>query len=131
MPGETDLNRLLRTLEPELDPGEYVFAAVSGRGIAQAICCFRESEGETVILPRQAAEDLGLSWTYPCKRITLRVHSSLEAIGLLARIASALADAGISINVVSAYYHDHLFVPSGSAGAAMQVLRELQANPAK
>ena len=36
-----------------------------------------------------------------------------------------LADAGISVNPVSAYYHDHLFVPVEKAGQAMQLLATL------
>jgi uncharacterized protein len=59
--------------------------------------------------------------------ITLRIHSSLEAVGFLARIAAELARLGISVNVVSAFHHDHLFVPAGRAEEAMAALRALAA----
>ena len=55
--------------------------------------------------------------------ITLTVHSSLEAIGLLASVATSLATAGIPCNAVAAYHHDHLFVPNELADQALSVLR--------
>ena len=63
------------------------------------------------------------------KRIILEVHSSLEAVGLTASVASALAEAGISANVVAAYYHDHIFVPKASADRALAVLQALTTSP--
>jgi hypothetical protein len=57
--------------------------------------------------------------------ITLNVHSDLSAIGFLARITGALAESGISVNAVSAYYHDHLFVPINAAKRAIIILNGL------
>ena len=57
-----------------------------------------------------------------CRMITLDVHSALDAIGFLAAVATLLAKAGISVNAVSAYYHDHLFVPREKADEAMRLL---------
>jgi hypothetical protein len=127
MPGETDLSTLLRGIDPVLDPEEYVFALERGTSVDSAIGRFQEQEGTTVILPRERAERLGLVWSYPCRRITLRIHSSLEAIGLLARVSDALARSAISLNVVSAYYHDHLFVPAAQADETIRLLRALSA----
>ena len=56
--------------------------------------------------------------------ITLSAYSGLHAVGLLAAIAGKLASAGISLNVVSAFHHDHLFVPTDRAGEAMALLGE-------
>jgi hypothetical protein len=56
--------------------------------------------------------------------ITLSIHSSLEAVGFLAAITGKLADHNISVNPISAYYHDHLFVPAARAQAAMELLQE-------
>jgi hypothetical protein len=50
------------------------------------------------------------------------VHSSLSAIGFLSVLTSRLAQAHISVNAVSAFYHDHLFVPWESRETAMKVL---------
>ena len=57
--------------------------------------------------------------------ITLTVHSSLEAIGFLAAITGRLAEAGISVNAVSAFYHDHLFVPEHRAEEALHHLQNV------
>ncbi|MEL6319244.1 MAG: ACT domain-containing protein, partial [Cyanobacteria bacterium J06626_14] len=36
-----------------------------------------------------------------------------------------LSQAGISVNPVAGYYHDHLFVPNDRAMDAMTILKEL------
>jgi uncharacterized protein len=54
--------------------------------------------------------------------ITLTIHSSLEAVGLTAAVSQELTNAGISCNVVAAYYHDHLFVAIEDAERAIEVL---------
>jgi uncharacterized protein len=59
------------------------------------------------------------------RRITLDVHSSLEAVGLTAAMSAALADRGISCNVIAGVYHDHLFVPDDRAEEAMEALRTI------
>src|SRR5579872_192219 len=126
---ERNLGELMRQMGPDMDPEEYVYCTLP-RGAARAdltpLCTFREAEGETLIVRRVEAEEMHLDFTFPCRRITLRVHSSLEAVGFLAKIASELAQHGISTNCVSAYYHDHLFVPPDQAEDALRILRELQ-----
>jgi hypothetical protein len=62
--------------------------------------------------------------------ITLTVHSALEGVGFLAAITARLSASGIGSNPVSAFYHDHLFVPADRADDAMRVLRELSAEGA-
>ena len=127
MAGETDLERLLAALQPELQPEEFVFATAA-EPAGEPVCLFREREGVTLVLRRTEAERLGIPYTYPCRMITLTVHSSLEAVGLLARITSLLAERGISVNAVSAYYHDHLFVPVDRVEEALETLRTVHRN---
>lgn len=124
--GERDLGRLLRTMEPELQPGSYVFTTVPKvpPGV-EPVVLVRESEGITLVLPRERADRLGLSYTYVAAMVTLRVHSALDAVGLTAAVAAALAGAGLSCNVVAGYHHDHLFVPVGEGERAVEVLRRL------
>ncbi len=129
MSGETDLKRLLAEMEPMLHDGEYVYCTVEGRAAAwfalEPIGTFRENEGITLILERARAEAAGLSYGPVLRLITLSVHSALEAVGLTAAVSGALTQAGISANVVAAYYHDHIFVPAADAKRAVEVLRTL------
>lgn len=52
----------------------------------------------------------------------MKLHSALEAVGFIAAISHELAKAGISCNVIAAYYHDHLFVPIEEAQRTMTIL---------
>jgi hypothetical protein len=128
MSGEKDLSRLLKTMTPELNDGEYVFCSIPGSlniDAAKITGSFKEKEGVTIIVDKQTADSMNLSYQFIAKWITLTVHSSLEAVGLTAAFSNALADAGISCNVVAAFYHDHIFVAKADAGKAMEVLRKL------
>jgi uncharacterized protein len=125
----SDLSVLLKTLEPALNPGVFVFASVKdGRAIDPAVivASIREPEGLSVITGETDAANNGLNVLFRCAWITLTVNSALDAVGLTAAFASALGRSGISCNVVAGAYHDHIFVPVESAQTAMQVLRQLQ-----
>lgn len=132
MNGELDLQRLLSTMRPELDPEPYVFCCFSDMSFAQLashdpVALIAEAEGVTAILPLASATALGQDAPARFQRITLTIHSSLEAVGLTAAFAAALTRHGISANVVAGYYHDHIFVPDAQAVEAMSVLRRLSA----
>lgn len=130
--GEKNLHILLRSMQPELHPGEYVFCTspdLSFPDEAGIICRFREKEGLTMVMERSVADRLGLSYSFVASWITLTVHSSLEAVGLTAAFSRALAAAQISCNVVAAFYHDHIFVGTRDAEKAMQVLHHLSQDP--
>nr|WP_294980971.1 ACT domain-containing protein [uncultured Pseudomonas sp.] len=132
MAGETSLAALLRGMTPVLNDGEYVFCTLpDGQWPAgvQPLGSFREREGLTLILPRAEAEGAGLAFDYVAAWLTLEVHSALQAVGLTAAVANALARAGISCNVVAAWYHDHLFVAHADGPRALDALRVLAANP--
>lgn len=126
MAGETNLNRLLATMRPLLREGEYVFCSIPhGVGYDSGLDpmgLFQEEEGLTLILSRYQAEEASLPYDAVFAMVTLTVHSSLEAVGFLAAIATNLASHGISVNPVSAFYHDHLFVPVAQAETAMALL---------
>jgi uncharacterized protein len=124
-----DLDALIASMEPELQPGVYVFASVmqeSAPASAHVIATFREREGLTVVMEENAARAAGLSPLFRAAWITLTVHSDLHAVGLTAAFATALGEAGISCNVMAAAYHDHLFVPADDAPRAMEALLSLQ-----
>jgi hypothetical protein len=128
MTGETDLNKLLKTLKPRHNAGDYVFCVVKDPGTLRPddiLLLFREEEGATVILRKARADELQLAYSFVASWITLTVHSSLEAVGLTAAFATALAQKGISCNVVAAFYHDHIFVDKKDTQKAMAVLEKL------
>ncbi len=129
MSGEKDLNVLIKNMKPSLNAGEFVFVTandVPEISADKVVSSFREEEGLSLILERTTADNLGLSYTVIAAWITLRVHSSLEAVGLTARVAEALTRAGISCNVVAAFHHDHLFVPYRQAERALSILQKLK-----
>jgi uncharacterized protein len=126
MTGETDLATLLRSMRPVLDPGRYVFASVRSvpDGVTPVVTV-REEEGLTLVLERDEADRVGVTYEYVAARITLQVHSSLAAVGLTAAVATALTEYDISCNVVAGFFHDHLFVPLDRADEALEALEAL------
>ncbi|WP_428330522.1 ACT domain-containing protein [Mucilaginibacter sp.] len=131
MSGETDIKALLKTMSPKLNAGGYVFCTIgtiSAIDASSIIGSFREEEGWTVILSKELADKLTYPYTYVAAWITLTVHSSLEAVGLTAAFAAALAKQAISCNVIAGYYHDHIFVDQKDADMAIDVLKQLSAD---
>ena len=125
MHGERNLERLLTSLEPVQRPGTFVFAVVEEAAELEAVvpeATVREEEGLTVVLRREDADRLGIAYDHVAAWITLRVHSALDAVGLTAAVSTALADAGLSCNVIAGYHHDHLLVPADRAQEAITVL---------
>lgn len=131
MTGERDRDALLRQMEPELRPGIFVFCTIAADETIPAavdpLLTFREQEGTTVVALLEHAERSGLRYEFASRLITLTVRSALDAVGFLATITARLAQAGISVNAVSAFHHDHLFVPVDRADEAIAVLREMSA----
>ena len=129
MPGERNLATLLQNLNPEMIDGIFVFCSIPADNEIPAalspVHIFREREGTTLVVRREEADSASLPYQFASRLITLTVHSSLEAVGFLAQITGRLAEAGISVNAVSAYYHDHLFVPEHRAGEALHLLQDM------
>jgi len=129
MTGESHLPRLIQSMSPSVGPDVYVFLSIpSGEPVPGGIVpimMFREAEGLTLVAPREQAEAAGLAGSFPSRMITLTVQSALEAVGFLAAITARLAEAGIAVNPVSAFHHDHLFVPEARADDAMEILRRM------
>jgi len=128
-PPVTDLRTLLSTMRPELQEGEYEFCVLAaGTGIPNGlhpVVTVAEKEGTTVVLPVPEARSAGFAGSFRCAWITLTVNSALSAVGLTAAVATALTNDGIACNVVAGYHHDHLFVPTASATAAIAALEAL------
>jgi hypothetical protein len=133
-PGENNISILLATMQPSLDPTTYVFLTTKSPlhslplSTLQPQLIVQEEEGTTIVTTETLAKSHGFNEpTFPCKKISLTIHSSLEAVGLIAAITNRLKDHGISTNVVSGYFHDHIYVPVARAEDAMRVLEEVAA----
>jgi hypothetical protein len=130
-PGGTDLGALLAGLNPRLHPmpRRFLFVAhdKAAARMAEALMMFREDEGVTLIVDHdlEGAEVVAdrLLWA----QITLGVESSLDAVGMMAAVSAALAAHGISCNPVSAFLHDHVFVPWDRREDALAALAHLSA----
>lgn len=124
--GETDLGRLLASLDVDRRPGRYTFATGEWPSLADAaVAMIDEAEGRTLVVPVDAAVAAGAPVEFEAAWLTLTVHSSLDAVGLTAAVSRALADAGIACNVLAGYHHDHLLVPHDRASEAIRRLREI------
>ena len=128
--GEFDLLTLIVQMSPSLDDQIWAFVSVdevSSEYLAEhALATFRETEGTTLIVPWERADEFDVC-SEPMARITLNIHSSLEAVGLTAAVSQALASEAISANVVAGFYHDHIFVPQTAGERAVACLTLLSA----
>lgn len=130
MRGESDLKRLLSQLSPVLLPSEFVFVSFPGAWYGdhlelEPIASMLEKEGLSLVVPREKADEQGLVYESAFRAITLRVHSSLDAVGLTAAVSAKLAECGVSSNVIAGTFHDHFFVQSDFAEKALAALNEL------
>lgn len=128
MKAKTNLRDIIKNMSPYLNQGEYVFLTTHtdlGFEIEDVICQFREEEGITLIINKIKADELNLNYDFVASWITLKVHSSLNAVGLTSVIATELTKYNISCNIVAGYYHDHLFVNTDDKEKAIKILEKL------
>jgi hypothetical protein len=123
--GESDLLTLIANMSPSLDSQIWAFVCVdevTNEFVAErALATFHETEGTTLIVPWEKAKEFERS-SEPMARITLNIHSSLEAVGLTAAVSQALASEAISANIVAGFFHDHIFVPRAAGERAVACL---------
>lgn len=130
---ESDLSKLLETLSVIRRAGVWRFETIDKdeaswtelvtlRDVRNIAMLFQESEGLTVITSAEAATPQNNRWIW----LELSVYSDLQAVGFLAKVANALAEANVPCNAVAAYHHDHIFVPEGKADAAIRAIEALR-----
>lgn len=119
----TELRALLLGMNPALSKRAWVFHAITDMRFIPdtAFAVIREDEGICCVLPAEAGPDGASRFA----KITLRVHSDLEAVGLTSAVSSALATSGIACNVIAGMHHDHLFVPWDKREDALAILNRL------
>ena len=135
--GGTDLKELVRSMSPSLDTQIYVFGHIPAKSDSDfqnvlklfvglpLQMLFRENEGWTVVVADKVAKEIQLRSIFPCKKITLNVHSSLDAVGFMAAITARLTELSIGVNPVSGYFHDHLFIPAGKEEEVLEALKKM------
>ena len=128
MSGELDLQSMLRSFTVIRRPGRFTITT-SGDPVSLGVgvvAVLEESEGITVVSTVEEAKRRGWPVTFEAAWLIVEVHSSLEAVGLTAAFARALADAGIACNVLAGFYHDHILVPIDRADDAERCLAGLR-----
>lgn len=129
--GEKDLKTLLRTMQPALLDGAWAFVTLpNGKAMPPGLSplmTYREPEGVTLLLNEKDLAASGLRHAFFCRGISLNINSSLYAVGFLAAVSEVLAKAAMSINIVSAFHRDYIFVPTGRADEAVELLKKLAA----
>ncbi len=133
---ERDLKTLLKTLEVNRRAGIWRYKSMSNRGLGllRAMSAGRgfgfrskvlidEREGVTAIVPAKADTPSDNRWVW----LELSVYSDLHAVGFLAAVAAALAEADVPCNAVAGFHHDHIFVPEAKAEIAIKALKALSA----
>ncbi len=119
-----------KAIAPTIAAVEYVFCSFASARYGdhpelEPLACCMEPEGLTLVVPKEKADANGISYETVFKAITLQVHSSLDAVGLTAAVASRLAEHEISANVVAGHFHDHILVPREQVEKALAALAEL------
>lgn len=128
-----NLLEMLKTCTPVLHDDVYVYARVPESCQTENLHAFaivREDEGLTAIVEESRAVEAGLEIVFKTARITLTVYSALDGVGLTAAFAAALAQRGISCNVIAAIHHDHIFVPLEDGKSALEALLTMQGDAA-
>lgn len=132
----SDLQELLKNMQPSLVKGKYFIASVDESAIMTVanyleyiVDIFREEEGISILFMESIVDEMkelsDLEIAGPFAMITLNVYSDLMAVGFLAKMTEVLAAKKISVNAFSAYHHDHIFVPYEKKDEAMVILKTL------
>ena len=129
--GEEDLSNLLNNLQPNLLNEDYVFITLEDFSLEfsnqlDPIATFKEKEGLTLVIKEEKAKQEDFEYNSVFKCISLGAHSSLTSVGLIAAISKLLSNEGITCNVFSGYFHDHLFVQKSLSKTALELLNNIK-----
>ena len=121
--GEPNLQWQLAQLAPRLEGEPRVFRPFAGGDPlpGNAVMIFRDDEGLSMILE----VDVAAPGETVYAQITLGLKASQDPSRLFVILTSQLATRGVPCNIVSSFYHHHLFVLWDDADIAMEVLMSL------
>lgn len=126
-PGETDLDRILASLEVVRRPGGFVYRSEPAGTPTPPHAVAMVDEGDTIthVIPVSVDDERpeGDHGEFRAAWLTITVATSLDAVGLTAVLSTALAAAGIPANVIAGARHDHVLVPAELADDAIATLR--------
>ena len=130
MPGQTDLKKILESIDPYLVDESFIFMTTdqslsSISNTLNPIASFMENEGLSLVITQATADKNAITYDSVFSCISLGVHSSLESYGLISTISKELTQNNISTNVFSGYYHDHIFVQSSKAHQALEIISKI------
>jgi|TARA_B000000475_G_scaffold133548_1_gene107688 hypothetical protein len=130
MPGQTDLKKILESIDPYLVDESFIFMTTdqslsSISNTLNPIASFKENEGLSIVITQATADKNAITYDSVFSCISLGVHSSLESYGLISTISRELTQNNISTNVFSGYYHDHIFVQSEKADKALEIISKI------
>ena len=91
-----------------------------------AFATVREANETTVVIEQGRIDAVEADAVEPgWKRLTFEMELPFELVGFLAAVATVLAEAEVSVFVVSSYATDHVFVKRDDLAAAVRKLEGL------
>jgi hypothetical protein len=121
-PNADGLVDVLAGLRPTVRSGAFVVVSLPTRSDVPVEAVIHEDDGVTHVVARDVAKAEGWAHDFVAGWITLGVQTDLALVGLTAVVATALAEHGISCNVLAGHRHDHLLVPLDRLDDALLVL---------
>ncbi len=137
MAGISDLNEVLKDIGFHIHENPYVYVILSYAEFFNSKHTFVqenkdtifaliwEDEGVSIIMEKEEADKWELKYDFVWRIITIITHTSLNLVGLLAKATSILAENGIPVNVISAFYHDHFLIAPNDVERAENLLKSL------
>ena len=121
-----------------MDPSEFLEGGtVSVAAETYAVCrttgepppafaTVRDGSETTVVVEAGAVDSLDVAAVEPgWRRLTFEMELPFELVGFLAAVATALADADVSVFVCSSFSTDHVLVPEADLDTAVSQLEGL------
>jgi len=118
--------KLNQSLNLESIPGSYSFHRLPAGSkipeIRNGFYSITRTEEEVSIICLDETEIKSESSSSGWKCLKVSGPLQLDLVGILHKLTRPLKDAGISVNALSTYNTDYLFVPGNSYSAAMKAL---------